>query len=216
MKYDDFAISAELEKQLVTQIQQVFATQSTEPLQQFLNQLVETLHIDPIELAAALFYQDAATLAACAQANAKAIQIVNDELPLIPEDSLIRDPLRQQITAILKPTELKPEKIKMVRYRLEVGRKHDVSIEDIKNILINESGVERTKIGYMDIRNHYTLIDLPNGMPTDIFHHLQSVEIKQQMLQIKRVGSSRKRQWQRRNNTGKNRLKDHEESKLSM
>jgi hypothetical protein len=50
----------------------------------------------------------------------------------------------------------------------------------------------------MDMRNDYTLIDLPPGMPPDIFQLLQTIEIKHQPLQIKRVNTSRKRGWQRR------------------
>ncbi len=217
MKDDDFAMNADLEKRIVTELQLILARHSTEPLQHFLSHLVEALGIEPLELAAALLFVDPAILIACAEANTKAIEIANKELPLIIEDDSTLDPLKQQIKAILKPSEPKPEKLKMVRYRLEVGRKHDVSIEDIKNILINESGVERAKIGYMDIRNHYTLIDLPNGMPTDIFQHLQSVELNQQLLQIKRVNSSRKRQWQRRKNSNdKPPSKDPRDSQASI
>lgn len=77
---------------------------------------------------------------------------------------------------------------KMVRYRLEVGRKHSVSKDDIKDALVEESGVERKMIGFIEMHHLYTLIELPEGMPHDIFHHLKSVEIKQQKLHIKRIG----------------------------
>lgn len=217
MKDDDFAMNADLEKRIVTQLQLILARHSTEPLQHFLSHLSEALHIEPLELAASLLFLEPSIIAACAEANSKAIEIANQELPLINKDDSTLDPLKQQIKAILKPSEPKPEKLKMVRYRLEVGRKHDVSIEEIKNVLINESGVERTKIGYMDIRNHYTLIDLPNGMPTDIFQHLQSVELKQQMLQIKRVNTPRKRQWQRRKNSnGRPQAKESNNNQISV
>jgi hypothetical protein len=69
---------------------------------------------------------------------------------------------------------------------------------------------DRSKIGFMDIRSNYTLIDLPLGMPPDIFQLLQTVEIKQHALQIKRVNASRKRPWQRRKGTGQNRANERE------
>lgn len=91
--------------------------------------------------------------------------------------------------------ELKKEKLtgvfmpKMVRYRLEVGRKHAISKEEIKHTLIEESGVDRNMIGVIEMSHQFTLIELPEGMPTDIFYHLKSVEIKQHKLYIKRVGN---------------------------
>ena len=39
----------------------------------------------------------------------------------------------------------------MVRYRIEVGRIHKVSVNLIKDVLVEEAGVERQKIGYVDI-----------------------------------------------------------------
>lgn len=78
---------------------------------------------------------------------------------------------------------------KMVRYRLEVGRKHTISKEEIKQTLIEESGVDRKMIGIIEMNHQFTVIELPEGMPTDIFYHLKSVEIKQHKLHIKRVGN---------------------------
>lgn len=220
MKNDDFALNAELENLLGAQIRKILATQTTEPLQATLNRLVKSLDINPLELAAALLFLDASTLSACVNANADALQNATAENLSKTGHNPISDPLLQQLSSIFKPSELKPEKLKMVRYRLEVGRKHQVSIEDIKDVLISESGVERAKIGHLDMRNHYTLIDLPNGMPPDIFQHLQSVEIKQHTLQIKRVTSSRKRQWQRRKGAGKSHPKEPEphsiENKITL
>lgn len=81
---------------------------------------------------------------------------------------------------------------KIVRYRLNVGSKHQVEQEEIKNLLIDESGVDRRRIGRVDIRFHYTLVELPDGMPSDIFQLLTEIEIRQQKLNIKRVKPQRK------------------------
>jgi len=78
-------------------------------------------------------------------------------------------------------------KQKVVRYRLDVGRKHLASIEEIRAVLIEVSGVDKSRIGRLDIRNYYSLVDLPDGMPADIFQLLAEVEIKQRKLNIKRV-----------------------------
>lgn len=83
--------------------------------------------------------------------------------------------------------------IKMVRYRLDVGCKHQVTLEELKKILIEESGVDKNNINVINIQGDYTLVELPDEMPQDIFLHLKSVEIKQHKLDIKRVKARNKR-----------------------
>lgn len=78
--------------------------------------------------------------------------------------------------------------IRMIRYRMEVGRKHKVSVQEIKKILVDETGVEDRLIGFIDIHSDYTLVSLPEGMPSDIFYHLKSWKLNQQSLGFKRVG----------------------------
>jgi len=90
--------------------------------------------------------------------------------------------------------------IKMVRYRLDVGSKHQVTLEELKKILIEESGVDKNNINNINIQGDYTLVELPDEMPQDIFLHLKSVEIKQHKLDIKRVKARNKR---RSNNYGR-------------
>lgn len=80
-----------------------------------------------------------------------------------------------------------PLSIKMVRYRLDVGTKHCVTQEQLKKVLIEESGVDKNNINNVNIQNLYTLIELPDEMPPDIFQHLKSVEINQHKLDIRRV-----------------------------
>lgn len=79
---------------------------------------------------------------------------------------------------------------KMIRYRLALGQKHGVSKDAIKDILVEESGVERKLIRFVDIRNDFTIVELPEGMPEDIFQHLKTFEIRQQKLDIKRLSGN--------------------------
>jgi ATP-dependent RNA helicase DeaD len=88
-------------------------------------------------------------------------------------------------------------KHKPVRYRLDVGKKHQVSADEIKNTLIEVSGVERMCINRVDIRNFYTMVDLPEGMPADIFQLLAETKINKQKLNIKRIKYQRR--FHRRN-----------------
>ncbi len=77
--------------------------------------------------------------------------------------------------------------IKMIRYRLEVGRKHQLTEELLARVLVEESGVDKKNIGNVDIQHLCTFIELPDEMPHDIFLHLKTVEINQQQLDIKRI-----------------------------
>lgn len=89
----------------------------------------------------------------------------------------------------------KRSNIKMVRYRLDIGKQHHVTVEELKKVLVDESGVDKNNIDNINIQNSYTLIELPDNMPQDIFLHLKSVEINHQKLDIRRVktGNNKKR-----------------------
>lgn len=91
--------------------------------------------------------------------------------------------------AILLPTEpAEPaETLKMVRYRLDVGHLHHVCVDTLKQVLVEESGVDKNNIHNISVRGLYTLIDLPDAMPADIFQHLKTVEIDGRPLAIKRI-----------------------------
>ncbi len=46
-------------------------------------------------------------------------------------------------------------------------------------------------IGHIDIQEDYSLVDLPEGMPKEIFRDLQKVWVAGQQLKISRVGDPR-------------------------
>jgi len=95
--------------------------------------------------------------------------------------------------------------IKMVRYRLDVGCKHQVTSEELRKILIEESGVDKNNINNINIQGDYTLVELPDEMPQDIFLHLKTVEIKQHKLDIKRVKARNKKRGNNYRRRGKQR-----------
>lgn len=83
--------------------------------------------------------------------------------------------------------------IKMVRYRLSVGIKHLITLENLKQVLVEESGVDVNNIKNVKIRDDFTLVELPDGMPPDIFQHLRTVTINHYELDIKRLKSRHKK-----------------------
>ena len=52
---------------------------------------------------------------------------------------------------------------------------------------MEESGVDRKNIQNVSIRNDYTLLELPDEMPSDIFLHLKNVAINGYKLNIKKL-----------------------------
>ena len=105
-------------------------------------------------------------------------------------------PLPQVSAAIDEPRPIEktksPQQFRNVRYRLDVGNAHGISAEEILAVLIEESGVDKRRIGKLDIREHFTLVDLPDGMPADIFQLLSEATVNGRRFNIKRIKPNRK------------------------
>ncbi|MBV1961390.1 MAG: DEAD/DEAH box helicase [Immundisolibacteraceae bacterium] len=73
------------------------------------------------------------------------------------------------------------------RYRIEAGKSHGVRPGDIVGALANEAGVEVEYIGSIEIGENHSTVDLPDGMPKDVFEHLKRVRVRQQPMNISLV-----------------------------
>jgi ATP-dependent RNA helicase DeaD len=71
-------------------------------------------------------------------------------------------------------------------FKLAVGRMHDVKPGQIVGAIANEAGLESQHIGKIDIFEDYTLIDLPKGMPAEVFQHLKRTRVAGQALHIEK------------------------------
>ncbi len=72
----------------------------------------------------------------------------------------------------------------MVSYRLEVGESHGANKGDIVGAIANEAGLEAKYMGKIRMFDQHSFIDLPEGMPKEIFQLLQTVQVRGQPLQI--------------------------------
>jgi hypothetical protein len=72
----------------------------------------------------------------------------------------------------------------MIPYRLEIGFNHQVTMDMLKQFLVDEAGVERDKIQVIGFLENHTRVNLPEGMPSDIFQHLKSVTLNRRALRI--------------------------------
>lgn len=86
-------------------------------------------------------------------------------------------------------TERGPRKsdVPMETYRLQVGSKHGVTPREVVGALANEAGLDGAHIGQIQIAEDHTLVDLPEGMPGDVYKHLQRVYVCNQPLRLKPV-----------------------------
>ncbi|MFI4968934.1 MAG: DEAD/DEAH box helicase [Lysobacterales bacterium] len=73
-------------------------------------------------------------------------------------------------------------------FRIEVGHDHGVQPGNIVGAIANEAGLDSKNIGRVDIKDDHSLVDLPEGMPPEIFKHLKKVWVSGQQLRITRGG----------------------------
>ena len=79
--------------------------------------------------------------------------------------------------------------IDMVTYRMEVGKNHGVMPKDIVGAIANEAGIESQNIGRIKLNDDYSTVDLPEGMPKEIFQHLKNkVRVCQQPMKLSMLG----------------------------
>jgi ATP-dependent RNA helicase DeaD len=63
------------------------------------------------------------------------------------------------------------------RYRIEVGHEHGVKPGNIVGAIANEAGLDGEHIGHIEIEQQFSTVDLPVGMPRDIFMDLKKVRV---------------------------------------
>ena len=80
----------------------------------------------------------------------------------------------------------KSSPVDWVRYRIEVGRRHEATPGDIVGAIANEAGIDSQFIGQIRLYDDYSTVDLPEGMPQEVFRQLKQVRVRQQRLNIHR------------------------------
>ena len=83
------------------------------------------------------------------------------------------------------------EEVELEGYRLAVGYQHEVTPGDIVGAIANEAGVDSAYIGRIELFDDHCIVDLPTGMPKDIFQHLKKVRVRQVPLAIERLNKGK-------------------------
>jgi ATP-dependent RNA helicase DeaD len=77
----------------------------------------------------------------------------------------------------------------MERFRIEVGWRDRVRPGNIVGAIANEAGLDGRSIGRIRIFDSHSLVDLPKGMPEDVFADLSRLRVMNKELQISRLPS---------------------------
>jgi ATP-dependent RNA helicase DeaD len=93
-----------------------------------------------------------------------------------------------------------PEK-GMERFRIEVGHNDQVMPGNIVGAIANEAGLSSKDIGRINIFDSYSTVDLPKGMPDDIFKDLKNTWVASKKLNITREAASAGRTTTDKNET---------------
>lgn len=81
----------------------------------------------------------------------------------------------------------RPLKDGMERYRIEVGHNHGLKPRDIVGAIANEAGLKSRFITGISIDRDFSEVDLPQDMPTEIFHLLRKTWVRSRPMAISRV-----------------------------
>ncbi len=170
---------------LSERLAQTMAEQPTSTYDQHVETLKDALDLSTEELAAALLYlvQKDHPLEV---KNLKPLglperppRVINAKgKPRETRGQVIREPKRMKRRSAAVDT-------KFELYRLEVGKRHQVQVGDIVGAIANEADIESQYIGHIKLYEEYSTVELPEGMPKSIFHHLKKVYVRQRQLNLK-------------------------------
>jgi ATP-dependent RNA helicase DeaD len=79
-----------------------------------------------------------------------------------------------------------PPDADMERFRIEVGWQDRVKPGNIVGAIANEAGLNGRSIGRIQIFDTHSTVDLPSGMPEDVFSALRCLRVMNKELQITR------------------------------
>ena len=80
-----------------------------------------------------------------------------------------------------------PPEAHMERFRIEVGWRDRVKPGNIVGAIANEAGLNGRSIGRIRIFDSHSTVDLPLGMPDDVFNGLRSLKVMNRELRISRL-----------------------------
>lgn len=174
-------------------ISDTLATEELEPFRELIEQYQQEHNIPAIEVAAGLAKMvqgDVPFLLHVApsesEKRAKRLPVEKPSREASTPTEQTRSRTKQQAKPILgeQPAE------GMERYRLEVGLTHGVKAGNIVGAIANEAGLEGQYINQLQIHDDYSTVDLPVGMPREIYRALKKTWVAGRRLNISKLSES--------------------------
>ena len=162
----------------------------------FKQRITDTLAVEELDFYLQLMeqYQIEHNVSALEIAAALA-KLVQGDTPLLlknpPKKAKDRDegkPSRSERPAKSRPKADRAADIEMETFRIEVGKIHGVKPANIVGAIANETGLDGDHIARIKIDENYSTVELPVGMPKDLFRELKKVWVAGQQLNITRMG----------------------------
>ena len=169
-------------EQFVDSIRETLDQQDLDYYYGLVSRLEQQQEISPLDMAAALTY------------------LAQKSRPFIVEDEVFTESKgkKEQRKSHREDSERPASKRKrrdteesypLERYRLEVGSQHEVTPREIVGAIANEAGLDGKLIGHIEINSDHSTVELPVGMPKEIFQHLRNVFVKGQRLKLSLIES---------------------------
>lgn len=173
------------ESRFLESIDEVLASGKSEPFRAMLEKHQTEKEINPLDLAASI----AALLYKGQSLHIK--DVPRSERPPRPaRDKGVRVETRSRRSDSGEKRKPAAAEEGMVRYKLQVGKKHGVKPSNIVGAIANEAGINSRNIGRIEIYPEFSTVDLPDGMSSKVFQHLQKVWVSGQQLEIAKDGGS--------------------------
>jgi ATP-dependent RNA helicase DeaD len=166
------------------QLSETIESQDLAFFQNVINDYQQEHEADPLEVAAALAYlvQKSRPLKPVKHVEARPARADREDRGARDRDhnkKSERSSPRRTNSSTIRETEAG-----MQTYRVEVGRDHGAEAKNLVGAIANEAGIDSKDIGRISLQDDYSTIDLPEGMPKDLFQQLRKVWVCNKQLQI--------------------------------
>ena len=81
-------------------------------------------------------------------------------------------------------------KVEMECFKIAIGHKDQVTPREIVGAIANEADIDGRYIGQIKIQETFSLVDLPTGMPQEVFNILKKTRIRQRPLNIEKYSGA--------------------------
>jgi ATP-dependent RNA helicase DeaD len=169
----DLPTIADVNEQRVVRFRQriteALAAGQAEPFRSLIEEIEREHDVPAVDIAAAL--------ASLLQGGSPLLLREKSSAP--PDGERVRTSVRSEPSAAERLAEEDTQ-----TFRIEVGYVHGVKPGNIVGAIANVAGLEGRQIGHVDIRDDYTFVGLPKGMPAAIMVELARTRVAGRMLQI--------------------------------